>query len=76
MSWIIHSPPVLVAMMKGNLHNTSTAINLDNHGDAGLYSTWSLAMASIMLTIPWENLPDAVKNRSVIKMEGKCKNLF
>ena len=58
------------------LHNTSAAINLDDHGDARPDLTWILTMASIFLTISWENLPDAVKNRSVEKTEGKCKILF
>jgi len=61
---------------KIDLRNTSAAISLDDHGDAGLDSTWILTTASILLTITWENLPDAVKNRSVQKTEGKCKILF
>ena len=52
---------------KISLCNTSAAINLDDHGDTGLDLTWILTMASVLLT--QENLPDAVKNRSVEKME-------
>jgi len=48
-----------------DLPNTSAAISLDNHGDARPDSTWILTTASVLLTITWENLPDAVKNRSV-----------
>jgi len=61
---------------KIDLRNTSAAINLDDHGDAGPDSIGILTMASILLTISWENLLDAVKNRSVEKIEGKCKILF
>jgi len=71
LSAIAHS--ICVYDNKIDLCNTSTAINLDDHGDAGLDLTWISTMASIALTISWDNLPDAVKNRSVQKQKENVR---